>query len=81
MAQSLRAAADPAPGAAGAADLENPADAVLHFVLLQQFAVMKQQADKCRLLLAQFQEKNKMTLPPDVTAVCSVVLARWGWYT
>lgn len=58
MAQQAQAAAEEA--------LRHPADALLHAVVLQHFALMKEQSDKCRQLLAQFQEKNKMTLPPDV---------------
>jgi hypothetical protein len=49
------------------AKLSHPADALLHAVVVQHFALMKEQSDKFRQLLAQFQETNKMTLPPDVT--------------
>ena len=63
--------AHPAEAAAEEAPLRHPADALLHAVVVQHFALMKEQSDKCRQLLARFQDKNKMTLPPDVMRLLS----------
>lgn len=51
-------------------DLKNPADALLHAVVIEHFSVMKEQSDQLKGLLTRFQDKNKMILPPEVMLIC-----------